>query len=74
MQAPSSKVTAHALVAVLLQVAVFLAKDTSWLGWLPDPLQPFAPIVAQLLAAIVAYYKAENRPSMSALAAFRRQQ
>jgi hypothetical protein len=62
---PSTKVLVHLAVGLVLQVAVFLAKDTTWLAWLPTGLQPIAPIAAQLLAAVAAYVKAETNPAPS---------
>lgn len=59
---PSSKVTAQFIVGMLVAVAAVLARDTSWLDGLPVWV---APVVAQALAAIVAYFKAENRPAPS---------
>jgi hypothetical protein len=62
---PSTKVLVHLTVGLVLQLAVFLAKDTTWLGWLPAAAQPIAPIAAQLLAAVAAYVKAETNPAPS---------
>ena len=74
MQTPSTKLIVHLLLGAVLQLAAFLAKDTSWLGWIPVPLQPVAVLLAQGLAALAAYYVAESNPPSSALAAaFRRQ-
>ena len=69
MQMPSTKLIVHLVLAIALQLATFLAKDTAWLGWLPAPLQPIAVLAAQALAALVAYYVAETNPPASALAA-----
>lgn len=59
---PSSKVIAQLVAGVLLAIAAVLARDTSWLDGLPPWL---GPVVAQVLAALVAYFKAENRPAPS---------
>ena len=59
---PSSKVTAQFVVGLLVAIAAVLARDTSWLDGLPVWA---APIVAQALAAVVAYVKPENRPAPS---------
>lgn len=66
---PSSKVIVHFAVGAILGVAGYLAKDTSWIGWVPSSLTWAVPIVLQLLAAVAAYAKAENRPAPSAVAA-----
>lgn len=64
MQTPSAKVTTQFVVGILVAVAAVLAKDTSWLDGLPVWV---APIVAQVLAAVVAYAKRETNPARSQL-------
>lgn len=59
---PSSKVTAQFIVGIVVAIAAVLARDTSWLDGLPVWV---GPIVAQVLAALVAYFKAETRPAPS---------
>lgn len=59
---PSTKVTTQFVVGLLVAIAAVLARDTSWLDGLPVWV---APLVGQALAAIVAYFKAENRPAPS---------
>ena len=59
---PSSKVTVQFVVGLVVAIAAVLARDTSWLDGLPVWA---APIVAQVLAAVVAYVKPENRPAPS---------
>lgn len=59
---PSSKVIAQFVVGLIVAIAAVLARDTSWLDGLPVWV---APVVAQVLAAIVAYFKPENRPAPS---------
>lgn len=64
MQTPSAKVTVQFVVGIVVAVAAVLAKDTSWLDGLPVWV---APIVAQVLAAVVAYAKRETNPARSEL-------
>ncbi len=64
MQTPSAKVTTQFVVGIVVAVAAVLAKDTSWLDGLPVWV---APIVAQVLAAVVAYAKRETNPARSQL-------
>lgn len=59
---PSTKVTVQFVVGLLLAVAAVLARDTSWLDGLPVWV---GPVVAQVLAAVVAYAKAETNPAPS---------
>ena len=66
---PSSKVTTHFLLGAVLAVAGYLAKDTSWVGWVPTQLAWAVPLVLQLVAAAGAYWKAESNPAPSALRA-----
>ncbi len=67
MPAPSRKVTIAFLVTVVTQVAASLARDTSWTGWLPDPLQPFVPVLMAFVSLAASYHIAETRPPLSAL-------
>lgn len=62
MQTPSTKVTVQFVVGIVVAVAAVLARDTSWLDGLPVWV---APIVAQVLAAVVAYAKRETNPARS---------
>ncbi len=64
MQTPSAKVTVQFVVGIVVAVAAVLAKDTSWLDGLPVWV---APVVAQVLAAVVAYAKRETNPARSEL-------
>ena len=63
----STKVKVHLALGLVLQLATFMAKDTSWLGWCPATLQPVVVAAAQLVAAGVAWYTAESNPAPSAL-------
>lgn len=59
---PSTKVTVQFVVGLLLAIAAVLARDISWLDGLPVWV---GPMVAQVLAAVVAYFKAETNPAPS---------
>lgn len=60
MQTPSAKVTTQFVLGLVLTVAAYLAQDQSWLDQLPGWV---APIVAPLLAAVLAYMKRETNPA-----------
>lgn len=62
METPSAKVTTQFLVGIVLAVAAYLAKDQSWLDSLPGWV---APIAGPVLAAVLAYMKAETNPASS---------
>ena len=62
---PSAKVTTHFLLGAALAVAGYLAKDTTWTGWVPTQLAWLVPLALQALAAVGAYYKSETRPAPS---------
>lgn len=64
MQTPSAKVMTQFLVGLVLAVLAYLAQDQSWAAGLPAWA---GPIVAQLLAAVVAYVKRETNPARSQL-------
>lgn len=59
---PSTKVTVQFVVGLLLAIGAVLARDTSWMDGLPVWL---GPVVAQVLAAGLAYAKAETNPAPS---------
>lgn len=59
---PSSKVTAQFVVGLVVAIAAVLARDTSWLDGMPVWA---GPVVAQVLAGLVAYMRPENRPAPS---------
>jgi tetrahydromethanopterin S-methyltransferase subunit C len=62
VQTPSAKVTTQFVVGLVLAVLAYLTQDQSWVDGLP----PWAaPIVAQILAAVVAYMKRETNPAPS---------
>ncbi len=65
MQTPSMKVVTQFLVAAMLLVVQRLLSDTAWVAWLPDWLGPYSEFLLLLLAAVVAYLKAETNPAMS---------
>lgn len=59
---PSTKVTVQFIAGLLLAIGAVLARDTSWLDGLPLWV---GPVVAQVLAAVLAYFKAETNPAPS---------
>ena len=62
METPSTKVTWQFVAGLVLAVAAYLAKDQSWLDALPGWV---APVVGPVLAAVLAYMKAETNPASS---------
>lgn len=68
---PSTKVLTHFLVGALLAVAGYLAKDTSWVGWIPTSFTWAVPVLLQAVAAGAAYLKNETNPAPSSLVANR---
>lgn len=62
MQTPSAKVSTQFLVGLLIAVAAYLAQDQSWIDGLPAWV---GPIVAPVLAAVMAYMKRETNPARS---------
>jgi cell shape-determining protein MreC len=59
---PSTKVTTQFLVGLALAVALYLTQNTAWIGSLPS--WAIAP-VSLVLAAVVAYLRAETNPAPS---------
>lgn len=62
MTLPSAKVTTQFLVGLALTIAAYLAADADLLDNLPGWV---APLAAPVLAAVVAYMKAETNPAPS---------
>lgn len=69
METPSSKVVTQLLVGILATVLVYLAADTSWLGFLPPVA---AGPVGVIVAALAAYMRTETNPSSSVVDAVTR--
>lgn len=59
---PSTKVATQFVVGLVAVVLAYLAKDQSWLEWLPEIARPIAGLV---LAAVAAYFRAETNPAPS---------
>lgn len=63
---PSTKVLTQLLVGLVVGILTVLARDTSWADGLPVWV---APIITQVIAAVVAYVKRETNPAPSSFGA-----